>query len=252
MVSARRATVLLVDDNPRVRSFVRPAIEEAGFDCIEAEDGWTALDMIDDHQPDLIVLDILMPDISGLDVCKEIRQRGYRTPVLFLTVKDRTIDMSIVDSVFGVGGDSFITKRDELKRIEESMGLRPTEMFERKSDMAELIAQIKARLPRPELPIEFDEYLRVDLERRQVFVKRQDEWQEEHLPPREFDVLSAFVKSDGRILGRLELMNIARIDTEGSLQNRIYNLRQALEPDPGDPTYILTVHRIGYRFRGQG
>src|SRR5512137_1539991 len=100
--TANRAKVLLVDDNPRVRSFVRPALEDAGFDCIEAEDGWSALDIIADENPDLIVLDIMLgdDDMSGLDVCKKIRRDGISTPVIFLTIKDRRDDPRYLERAF--------------------------------------------------------------------------------------------------------------------------------------------------------
>ena len=90
----KRAKILLVDDNPRVRSFLRPALEGAGFDCVEAEDGWTALAMVEEECPDLVVLDILLGDerMGGLDVCKKLREKGIRTPIIFLTIKDRAED----------------------------------------------------------------------------------------------------------------------------------------------------------------
>lgn len=77
-----------------MRSFVRPAREEAGYVCVEAEDGWSALEMVESETPDLVVLNILLGDdeMSGLDVCKEIRQKGILTPVVFLTIKDRIAD----------------------------------------------------------------------------------------------------------------------------------------------------------------
>ena len=88
MKPERRAKILLVDDNPRVRSFVRPALEDAGFACVEAVDGLSALEKVDSEYPDLLVLDIMLGDegMNGLDVCKKIRKKGIRTPVIFLTI----------------------------------------------------------------------------------------------------------------------------------------------------------------------
>ncbi|HZA25200.1 MAG TPA: response regulator, partial [Dehalococcoidia bacterium] len=143
------AKILLVDDNQSIRSFVRPALEDAGFLCIEAEDGWSALDVLDSEAPDLVVLDIMLgdEDMSGLDVCKKIRERGLHVPVIFLTIKDRTEEPAYMQQAFRLGGDDYISKREELRRVEERMGLSPTEFLEHKSDIEELVARIKARLP---------------------------------------------------------------------------------------------------------
>jgi CheY-like chemotaxis protein len=123
--------ILLVDDNPRVRSFVRPALEDAGYQCIEAEDGLTPLALLDLESPDLVVLDIMLSndpaDLSGLDVCKKIREQGLRIPVVFLTIKDRLDDPRYMEQAFRLGADDYITKREELQRVERQMGLNPTE-----------------------------------------------------------------------------------------------------------------------------
>ena len=246
-----RPKILLVDDNPRVRSFVRPALEDSGFDCIEAEDGYFALEMVDTESPDLIVLDIMLGDDSfnGLDVCKKIRERGLLTPVLFLTIKDRTEDPRYMEQAFRLGGDDYISKRVELRRIEQRMGLDPSDVLERKSDTEELIARIRARLPHADPLQEFDDYLRVNIEQQQVHVKREDLWMEEHLAPKELSILRVLINSGGRPVGKNQLMDAAEVDGEGSLQNHIWKLRQKLEIDPQHPRYILTYHKIGYRFR---
>jgi len=248
---AKRAKVLLVDDNPRVRSFVRPALEDAGFDCIEAEDGWSALEKVETEYPDIVVLDILLGDdrMSGLDVCKEIRRKGLRTPVIFLTIKDRTEDPYYIERAFQLGGDDYITKREELRRLEQLMGLSPTEFLERKSDIEELLARIKSRLRQMEPEQEFDDFLRVNLTRQQVHVKREGRWHEVNLTATELSILEVLIKSVGQPVGKVELMDRANVDGEGSLQNHIWRLRNKIEPDPETPRYILTYHGIGYRFR---
>ncbi len=250
MEHTMRAKILLVDDNPNVRAFVKPALEDAGYDCVEAEDGWSALGMVEDERPDLIVLDIMLPDISGLDVCKEIRQRGDRTPVVFLTIKDRLEEPGYMERAFRLGGDDYVSKREELRRVEHRMGLSPTEFLERKSDIEELVARVSARLPRVEPVLEFDDYLRVDLAGQQVYIRRQGEWQEERLAPKEFALLRVLVTSGGRPVGKNQLMDAAGVDGEGSLQNHIWKLRHKLEPEPQKPRYIVTYHKIGYRFQG--
>ena len=250
MMDGMQNKVLLVDDNPRVRSFVRPALEEAGYACIEAEDGWSALHKVETELPDLVVLDILLGDeqMSGLDVCKRIREKGLRTPVVFLTIKDRVDDPDVMDRAFQLGGDDYVSKREELRRLEDHMGLSPTEYLERKSDTEELVVRVKARLPQIESVQEFDDYLRVDLVRQLVEVKRQGVWCEERLTPKEFALLAFLIKNGGRPVGQSQLMDVADVDGEGGLQNHFYKLRQKIEPSPQNPRYLLTYHKIGYRF----
>src|SRR5512135_54703 len=105
-MNALQPKVLVVDDNPAIRSYIMPALSEAGLQCIEAGDGWSALNKIYDERPDLIVLDIMLGDdaMTGLDVCKEIRRRGLSTPVIFLTIKDRLVDDSYFERAFSLGG----------------------------------------------------------------------------------------------------------------------------------------------------
>jgi DNA-binding response OmpR family regulator len=250
MATTDRSRILMVDDNDRVRSFVRPALEDAGFECLEASDGWTALGIIESQSPDLVVLDIQLGDqeMSGLDVCKRMREQGTPTPVIFLTVKDRIEEPFYMERALQLGADDYMTKREELGQLESKMGLIPTEHLERKSDMAELVARIRARLRDSDALVEVDDYLRIDFARQQVHVKRKTRWEEERLAPKEFALLSALVKNRGRPVGKNRLMAIADVLTEGSIQNQIWKLRQKLEPEPHEPRYIQTYHKMGYRF----
>ncbi len=245
--------ILLVDDNPRVRSFVRPALEDAGFECIEAEDGWSALDKIEWEHPDLIVLDIMLGDdaMSGLDICKKIRKGGMSTPVIFLTIKDRREDPRYLERAFQLGADDYVTKSEELRKIEQRMGLSATEFLGQKSDMDELVARIKARLHLREPEQVFDDYLKLGLKGHTVEIKPKEQWQEAHLTAAEFSILDTLVKAAGKPVGKAQLMDMAHIDGEGSLQNHVWRLRSKIERNPETPAYILTYHGIGYRFKDQ-
>jgi len=250
MLSSKPAKILLVDDNPRVRSFVRPALMEAGFTCVEAEDGETALEKVESEYPDLVVLDIMLGDdnLNGLDVCKKIRQKGLRIPVIFLTIKDRTEDSRYMERAFQIGGDDYITKREELKRLEQSMGLPPAEFLGTKSDIEELIARIRARINLVKPDQEFDNYLKIHFAKREVLIRREDQWQAVHLTSTEFDILESLIKARGRPVGKTQLMDMTGIDGEASLQNHIWRLRSKIEPVPETPKYVLTYHGLGYRF----
>jgi DNA-binding response OmpR family regulator len=253
MLNSKYSKVLIVDDNPRIRSFVRPALENAGFSCIEAENGVTALEKINNECPDLIVLDIMLGDenLNGLDVCKQIRKEGIQTPVIFLTIKDRLEDPRYIERAFQLGGNDYVTKREELKRLELSMGLPPTEYLEQKSDIEELIARIKARINMINPEEEYDDYLRISFSKKQIKIKRKGTWNEAHLTDTEFGILEALVKSSGKPIGKARLMDMTNVDGEASLQNHIWRLRGKIEIDPEIPEYILTYHKVGYRFKVQ-
>jgi CheY-like chemotaxis protein len=112
-----------------------------------------------------VVLDILLGDerMGGLDVCKRIREKGIRTPIIFLTVKDRAEEPYFMRRAFQLGGDDYISKREELRRIEQWMGISPSEILERKSDIDELLARIRIRLQQVDSKQEFEDHLRIDL-----------------------------------------------------------------------------------------
>ena len=254
----RLPKVLHVDDNPGVRSFVEPGLRDAGFDYVGAANGYEGIEKIETTAPDVVVFDIMLgdPDFNGLDVCKRIRESGSNIPVIFLTVKDRTEDPWFMDRAFTLGGDDYVAKREELHRIERQMGLTPTDMIDRKSDLDELIARIRARLPRTEAVQSYGDNLRVDLDRESVEVSREGNWQVVSLTATEFSIFRSLVLNGGKPVTKSSLVSAAGIDptevnVDRTLQTHIYRLRKAIERDPCKPELILTYHRVGYRF-GQG
>jgi len=220
--------ILVADDNANVISFVRPALERAGYEVAAASDGLDALYQVETFYPDLIILDIEMPPPNGLDVCRQLRERGDETPVIFLTVRDSITDLELG---FQVGANDYITKP---------------------FDVRELLARIKARLPPQSL--EFDEYLRLDAARRKVWIQPGGDWQEVGLTPKEFDLLCYLVYNAGRAIGRTTLLEQVfdmpdDLETK-TLEKHIWSLRQKLEPDPRSPRYLLNVRGVGYKFEG--
>ncbi len=219
-------TILLVDDNPNVLSFIRPALEREGYSVAIARDGLEALYQAETVAPDIIVLDIEMPAPNGLEVCRRLRERGDETPVIFLTVRDGIIDLEMG---FEFGANDYITKP---------------------FDVRELLARIKARLPPRSL--EIDGYLRVDMGQRKVWVCKEDEWQEASLTRMEFDLLQHLVYNAGRPIGKSTLLEqvfdyLQDVETK-TVEKHIWSLRQKLEPDPKAPRYILNVRGVGYKF----
>jgi len=220
--------ILVADDNANVISFVRPALERAGYQVTTANDGLEALYQAETFDPDLIILDIEMPPPNGLDVCRQLRERGDETPVIFLTVRDSITDLELG---FQVGANDYVTKP---------------------FDVRELLARIKARLPPQSL--EFDEYLRLDAARRKVWIQPGGDWQEVSLTPKEFDLLCYLAYNAGRAIGKTTLLEQVfdmpdDLETK-TLEKHIWSLRQKLEPDPRSPRYLLNVRGVGYKFEG--
>jgi two-component system alkaline phosphatase synthesis response regulator PhoP len=218
--------ILVVDDNPNVISFVQPALEREGYQVVTANDGAEALYQAEEFDPELIVLDIEMPEPNGLEVCRQLRQRGDQAPIIFLTVRDSVTDLELG---FEFGANDYVTKP---------------------FDVRELLARIKARLPPRRM--EIDDHLRIDVSRHKVWVRRDDEWQEASLTPKEFDLLQYLVYNAGRPIGKATLLEQVfdfpdDVETK-TVEKHIWALRQKLESNPAEPRYILNVRGIGYKF----
>ncbi len=258
-----RPTILLVDDNPQIRSFIKPTLEDNGFNCIEAADGDEAVYQAQESRPDLIVLDIELgdPAMDGLDTCKRIRALGLTTPVIFLTVRDTVEDLEYGLGVAGPGSD-YVRKLEELRRMQvEGEPAGDVQVALKAPDTHELIARIRARLPGAVQGLGAN--LRIDKKGRSVQKRVGDEWEEIHLQPLEYEVLEALVDANGAVVGTWELFDRVfqgTVPTSGELEesspdnyrNRVWvciaNLRKKIGSDEGSD-YIQTVHGIGYRFR---
>lgn len=225
-----RRSVLVVDDEPRMIHFIRLNLEHDGFQVFEATSGSDALDQMRDNLPDLILLDVMMPDIDGFETLRLIREIST-VPVIMLTAKGEEDD-----KVKGLelGADDYVTKPFSPR---------------------ELVSRVRAVLRRTEMPgeavhelIEVDERLRIDFDRREV-------WVEEELVklrPTEYRLLFHLVKNAGWVVPHEQLL--AKVwgyeyrDETHYLRLYINYLRQKLEKKPSDPQYILTERGVGYRF----
>ena len=259
MTCARNPKILHVEDNANVRSYVKPALESSGYDYVEAADGPSALDALERENPDLMVLDIMLqdPDYGGLDLCKEIREMGNRTPVIFLTVLDRASDPRTMQRAFELGADDYVGKREELLRIENALGIPPAEFLEHKSDMQELLLRIRLKLSSSQSTAEenpateFGNDLKVDLESGVSRVRRSSGWEEHILTGSELAIFRFLSSRRGRVVGRNQIIDAVDTDgtmTERSVEAHVSRLRGKIEPDPNDFSIIITVPRLGYRF----
>jgi two-component system KDP operon response regulator KdpE len=226
---ANAYTVLVVDDEPPIRRFLRSGLTAAGHRVVTAEDAAGALAAMSAEKPDVIVLDLGLPDRSGLEVIADIRRRS---PVPIIVLSARSDERAKVDAL-DLGADDYISKP---------------------FGMAELTARLRAALrhafqAQGEMPLFVSGDLAVDLVRRRV-VRGGEEIR---LSPKEFDLLKHLVTHAGKVLTHRHLLREvwgpAHSDDVQYLRVFIRGLRQKLEPDPTRPTHILTELGVGYRLQ---
>jgi two-component system KDP operon response regulator KdpE len=225
-----RQRILVVDDEPRMIHFIRLNLEHDGFEVMDADSGVTALEQHRDQLPDLILLDVMMPELNGFETLKLIREIS-NVPVIMLTAKGEE-----EDRVKGLelGADDYITKPFSPR---------------------ELVSRVRAVLRRTQMPstpihelIEVDDRLKIDFDRREIWVE--DELVK--LRPTEFRLLYHLVQNAGWVVPHEQLL--AKVwgyeyrDETHYLRLYINYLRQKLERDPSNPVYIQTERGVGYRF----
>lgn len=227
--------ILVVDDDQKIVRLVRSYLEQAGYQVLTAFDGETALHTLRREKPDLVVLDLMLPDRDGWDITRIIRADATLapTPVIMLTAR-----VEDADKLTGLelGADDYITKPFNPR---------------------EVVARVKAVLRRtstggaPPQLFQFDS-LRIDLDRHEVLL----DGQPLELTPTEFDLLKTLVEHPGQVFTRLKLIeNALGYGYEGmerTIDAHIKNLRKKLQVSPDSPIYIETVYGVGYRLRGEG
>jgi DNA-binding response OmpR family regulator len=230
MGNARKDRVLVVEDDPTLLRVLKDNFEFAGYQVFAAGDGEAGLAAALDLQPDLIVLDIMLPKVSGYEVCRLLRKEKLEMPIILLTAKGQEADI-----VLGLelGADDYVTKPFSMK---------------------ELLARAKAFLRRRRAgeasSFRFGDF-ELDLDSR-TLRRRGDAVA---LTPREFALLAFFARRAGRALTRDEILRAvwgySVFVTPRSVDRCVTTLRSKLEPDPGRPTFIRTVREIGYRFESE-
>ncbi|MEC1720924.1 response regulator transcription factor [Schinkia azotoformans] len=227
--------VLVVDDEHNLREMISSYLQNEGYETVEAANGDSAVQTVKNDQIDLVLLDIMMPEMDGYEALKEIRSIQKKLPVIMLTAKTDEIDKIVG---LEMGADDYITKPFSLR---------------------ELSARIKAVLRRAtneDSDVDEDEILEhgeimINLSTYEVFVSGK----RVNLTPTEFKILAMLAQKPGRVYSRLQLMNAAFGETyanyERSIDTHVSNLRRKVENDPHNPTYIHTMYGIGYRFGGE-
>jgi len=220
--------VLVVDDEPAIRRFLRTSLRAEGYEVIEEEAGAAARREIHRREPDLVMLDLGLPDIDGLDVIRELREAGSAVPIIVLT--SRTDEAGKVEAL-DLGADDYVTKPFGVDEL-----------------LARIRAALRHRLQQEgEKPLFRSGDLTVDLVRRIVTVRGAAV----RLSPREYDILRLLIQHAGKVLThRMILKEVWGGDADVQyLRIYIRQLRQKIEPDPERPTHILTETGVGYRLR---
>jgi len=220
--------ILLVDDEPKIVQGLKPYFRRAGFEVLTAYDGIEALRMARQGQPDLVVLDLMLPGVDGLDVCRTLRQEGNFTPIIMLTARVEETDKLVG---LELGADDYMTKPFSPR---------------------ELVARVRAVLRRVEGPKPVREIvdagpIRIDVDGHTVAVGSR----EVNLTPTEFEILLVLARHAGHVLSRESLIELALgydyAVEERTVDAHIKNLRRKIEPDPANPRYIVTVVGFGYK-----
>ena len=220
-------TVLVVDDEPKIAQLARDYLEHAGFAVVTAGDGQSAVHAARVRRPDLVVLDLGLPGLDGLDVLRQVRAAGS-TPVVIVTARDTELDKLLG---LELGADDYVTKPFSPR---------------------ELVARVRAVLRRSERASEARDRIEVgdlvlDVPRLRATVAGRPV----DLTPTEFSILATMAREPGRVFTRSQLLDavhgVAFDAYERAIDAHVKNLRHKLEPEPSRPRYLLTVYGVGYR-----
>ena len=223
------AKVLIIEDEPNMVLGLKDSCEYEGYEVSVARDGKEGLEKAATEKPDIILLDLMLPLMSGIDVCRTLRTRGIDTPILMLTARNQEIDKVVG---LEVGADDYVTKPFSIM---------------------ELLARIRAHLRRAAKQVaDIESFVFGDVELDfKKYVARKG-GQVLDLSPREFEILRYLIRRRGEIVTRDELLDeVWGYDSNPvtrTVDNHIARLRQKIEPDPSAPQHIITAHRLGYRF----
>jgi DNA-binding response OmpR family regulator len=220
-------TILVVDDEPQIVRLVRDYLEHGGFKVLTAADGQTALRTASTQHPDLVVLDLGLPGIDGLDVARSLRRNGV-VPIIMLTARADESDKLVG---LELGADDYVTKPFSPK---------------------ELVARIRSVLRRTEAARVPGDVIRVgEIELNVPSMGLTISGKPVELTQTEFQLLATMARQPGRVFSRAQLLNavhgVAFDSYERAIDAHVKNLRRKIEPDPHSPRYLLTVFGVGYR-----
>jgi len=238
-MKANASKVLVVEDERTLLETLEYNLSHQGYNVYTATDGRTALKIARQEQPDVILLDIMLPGIDGFEVCRTLR-REMSMPILMLTARDEEVDKIVG---LEVGADDYMTKPFSMRELMA----RVKALLRRERLIREEIAEVDESFNAKRLS--FGDLI-IDLTRREVLVDEKPL----HLKPREYDLLCFLARHQGMVLSRdLILERVWGWDYGGGSRTvdvHIHWLREKIEPEPETPTRIITVRGAGYRFEG--
>jgi len=223
------ATILVVDDEPRIVQLVRDYLEHGGFTVLVASNGAAALRTARTGRPDLVILDLGLPGLDGLDVARALRRDG-EVPIIMLTARTEESDKLVG---LELGADDYLTKPFSPKELVARVRavLRRAEGLRSPTDVIRVGSDVELDVPRMEAR----------------FGGRRIE-----LTKTEFQLLSTMARQPGRVFTRAQLLDAVRgvacESYERAIDAHVKNIRKKIEPDPGSPRHLLTVFGVGYRF----
>ena len=222
------ANILVIDDEPQIRRVLRATLSAHGYAISDAKNGEEALDSIRKERPDLVLLDVNMPGMGGIETCREIR-RISDAPIIMLTVRDAERDKV---SALDAGADDYVVKPFGIEEL-----------------LARIRAALRRYAPGDAMPPFVSKDLSIDFETREIIVRGQTV----HLTPKEFEVLKYLVGNQGKPLAHRRLLQAVwgpdYGDETENLRVVINQLRKKIERDPAHPKYIATEPGVGYRFQ---
>jgi DNA-binding response OmpR family regulator len=223
--------ILLVEDDPGIKTAVEEHLRESGFEVVSVADGKRALDAASKKSFDLLLLDIMLPGLSGIEICKSLRQNSINVPVIMVTSRKQELD-----KVLGleIGADDYITKPFSLRELEARI----------KAVLRRVTHDVEAGMPDVLTAGGF----KLDRKKQQLFKHKK------RIPigAREYKILEYFMRHEDEIITRDMLLNDVwgydQTPTTRTVDNYILTLRKKIETDPASPKHILTVHTSGYKF----
>ena len=220
-------TILVIDDDPCLRDTLGVMLEREGFQTVLAEDGRSGFERAIALKPRLILVDLLMPRLSGTEVCKQLRARGVKTPLIVLSAASAETDKV---QLLNIGADDYVVKPFGVREL-----------------LARIHAVLRRTSPQDTKVLGFGQ-VEVDLTRRVV----QRAGRELKLARAEYNLLTYFLQNPDRVLTRDAILNSVwgydHCPNTRTVDAHVVRLRQKLEPEAGNPRHFLTVHGVGYRF----
>lgn len=235
------AKILIVEDESNIVDILRYNLEGSGYETLAAYDGAAGLELALTQQPDLILLDIMLPKMDGYDVCRSVRAAGFATPIIMLTAREDEMD-----KVLGLdlGADDYITKPFSMRELMARVG----------ANIRRTVLDNKEQPPQVEQPSVLERgRIVIDLDRRLVY----KDGALLELTSREFDLLHFLAQQDNKVFSREQLMEQVwnyegYVGDVRAVDVAVRRLREKLEDNPADPCFVITRRGAGYLFQNEG